>query len=83
MPFSELVKLEENGPVRSVIKPSLITEDAVVPPLAVDPPPAADELGELLLLHAATPPVTRATAVAIAITVVLFLIVMVKLSDTG
>jgi hypothetical protein len=59
----------------------LITEEAVVPPLAVDPPPDADELGELL--HAATPALTRATAVAIAIKVLLFLIVMVTLSDTG
>jgi hypothetical protein len=61
----------------------LITDGAaVVPPVAVDPPPAAEELGELLP-HAATPPATRATAVAIAITVVLFLMVMVTLSDTG
>jgi hypothetical protein len=50
--------------------------------VAVDPPPAADELGELLL-QAATPAVARTTAVAIAIAVLLFLIVMVTLSDTG
>jgi hypothetical protein len=60
-----------------VIKPSLITEAAVVPPPGVVPPLAADELGELLL-QAATPALTRATAVAIAITVLLFLIVMVS-----
>jgi hypothetical protein len=46
------------------------------------PPLAADEPGELLP-HAATPALRRATAVAIAITVLPFLIGMVTLSDTG
>jgi hypothetical protein len=59
MPFSELVKLDEKGPVRSLISPSFIVAPADwFAPLDPDVPDA--------LLHAVIPVASSATA-AVAI----------------